>query len=195
MKGSIGQMHIVIKKSIFLCFVLLTSFSYSQNTKDIKEYIKSYISRYPINENIRNYAYFEDDIMQFHLEYFTGEKVTDEVFPFIFIFGVEIHKGNSVLNEIESELAMTIDLRGVRKIQTFHNKSAKNKGSKIVLYLKKGYLAKLFIKENGVKQIESLNGIMEITIEKNKEIIQKLKKAFISLGDKFSIEIKDGDLF
>ena len=41
--------------------------------------------------------------------------------PYIFIFGAEIHKGNSIINEVQAEFVATIDLRAIRKIETLQN--------------------------------------------------------------------------
>ncbi len=187
--------HKISTKYIVFLSLLLSVSAYSQNTQDLMEYIKSNITRYPSAKNMQNYIFFKDDILQFHLSKFTGKEVSDEVFPFIFIFGVEIHEGSSLLNEIKGEFAETIDLRAIRKIETVHNSKSEFPSSKLLLYLRDGYLAKVFYKEGSYEEIKELDGIMEITIENNKNVAEKIKKAFFKLGENLNIEITDGDLY
>lgn len=187
--------HKIFKKSIIIGLLLLSTLTFSQSTQDLKEYIKSNITRYPSGKNIQNYVIFTDDILQIHLPVFTGKEVTDEVFPFIFIFGVEIHKGISVLNEVEAEFVETIDLRAIRKIETLQNPKAEPPNSKLLLYLRDGFLAKAYYKEGNYVKIKELESIIEITIDNNQIVTEKLKKAFIKLGKNLNINIKDGDLF
>jgi len=173
----------------------MNSFVFSQSTQDLKEYIKSNITRYPSGENIRNYAIFKDDILQIHLRLFTGKEVSDIEFPYIFIFGAEIHKGNSIFNEVQAEFVATIDLRAIRKIETLQNPKSEPPNSKLLLYLREGFLTKAFYKEDNYEEVKELGGIMEITIDNNPIVTEKLKKAFIKLGENLNINIKDGDLF
>lgn len=185
----------IFRKFLIIGILFLSTLTFSQSTQDLKEYIKSNITRYPSGENIRNYAIFKDDILQLHLQLFTGKEITDDVFPYIFIFGAEIHKGNSILNEVQAEFVATIDLRAIRKIETLQNPKSKPPNSKLLLYLREGFLSKAFYKEENNEEVKDLGGIMEITIENNESVTKKLKKAFIKLGENLNINIKDGDLF
>jgi hypothetical protein len=187
--------HNIFRKSVFIGLLLLSSLVFSQSTQDLKEYIKSNITRYPSGENIRNYAIFTDDILQLHLRVFTGKEVSDIEFQNIFIFGAEIHKGNSILNDVQAEFVATIDLRAIRKIETLQNPKSEPPNSKLLLYLREGFLSKAFYKEDDNEEVKELGGIMEITIDNNENVTEKLKKAFIKLGENLNINIKDGDLF
>lgn len=183
----------IILSSILL--ILFSNISVGQSISDIKEYISLQIDAYPPIRSYDNYALFSDDIEKMHTKIFTAKNLSNDIFNNIFIYGIEAHRGEGLSGDIWLEEAQTIDLRGVAKISTIRYPDKNRYTYRIILYLKTGYLrtkyTHAFSNEPEVTYLDKL----QILISDDKEIAKKIKLAFIDLGKKMGIDIKDGDLY
>ena len=175
--------------------LLFCSIGFTQSITDIKEYISLQIDTYPAIKSYDNYALFTEDILKMHTKIFTGENISEDVFNNIFIFGTEGHKGDGLTGDIWLEDAQTIDLRGVSKISTIRYPDKNRYTYRIILDLKPGFLRTRYTRAfNNEPEITHLDKLI-ILISDNPEIALKIKMAFIDLGSKIGIKIKDGDLY
>jgi len=183
------------KKLFVITFFLVTNYSVSQSVDDLKEYISVQVDTYSPLGSYDNYAMFKNDIIDIHVEVFVGESIKSDVYENIFIYGFEAHKGEDLSGDIWLTEAQTIDLRSINKITTVRVPDKNRFYYKIIFHLKEGYLRKRYSQNFNdtakISRLESLN----ILIADNNSVAKKIKLAFIDLGKKIGIEIKDGDYY
>jgi len=178
-----------------LILIVLCNIGFAQSITDIKEYISLQIDTYTPLRSYDNYALFTDDIVKLHTKIFTGKELSEDVYNNIFIYGIEAHRGEGLSGDIWLEEAQTIDLRGVTKISTIRYPDKNRYTYRIILHLEPGYLrtkyTHAFSNEAEITYLDKL----QILISDDSEIAKKIKMAFMDLGRKMGIDIKDGDLY
>jgi len=181
-----------IKTLIVLISLITSTFTYSQNDKDTKEFI---IEKY--NENFLevyspSFIFFSNNILKVDAESLTDRKLTTEEFENIFICGSDIEVGTRESHILS--LSESIDIRDITKVST--TKQDDN-NYLISVYLSGKFPSVRLVQDNVTNKTKKKNYLdrMKIQIGSNKEVAIKLKKAIIHLGKLKGITVKDGDLF
>ena len=175
-----------------LIFLVTSSYTYSQNEKDTKEFI---VEKY--NENFLeiyspSFIFFDNNILKVDAESLADRKLTDEEFKNIFICASDIEVGIKESQIIS--LSESIDIRDITKVST--TKQDDN-NYLISIYLSGNFHSVRLVHNSSNNETKKKNYLdrMKIQIGSNKEVAIKLKKAIIHLGKLKGVTIKDGDLF
>lgn len=179
---------------LFLVFIftITSSFAYSQNEKDTKEFIIEKYSENFLEIYSPSFIFFSNNILKVDGESLADRKLTDEEFNNIFICGSDIEVGTTKSQIIS--FSESIDIRDITKVSTTKQD---NNDYLISIYLSGKFQSVRLVHNSLNDETKKKNYLdrMKIQIGSNKEVAIQLKKAIIHLGKIKGITIKDGDLF
>lgn len=178
----------------FLFFIALsvTSFAFSQNEQDTKEYIIEKYNENSLEVYSPSYIFFSNNILKVDAESFANRKLSDNEFNNFFSCVSDIEIGITE-SEILS-LLETIDIRDITKVST----TKQDDNNYLISIYLSGKFPSLRSVQNSKTKARKINNYiprMKIQIGSNREVAIQLKKAIIHLGKIKGVTIKDGDLF
>jgi len=176
--------------SSLLILLVVYCNTFSQTAQDYKDYIKLQAEAAPAFDTYTINIAFGNNITITDAERFTGKTLSQDEYENMFYYGSDIYIDNRKSKKI-FETIKNCNLKGIRKVSTVKHVSNEVSYWDITIYVKDGYLAKVWGSPNNSTMFISEFAISVNTDEKT---AKNLKKAIIELAKlSGALDVIDGD--